>query len=106
MPVVRQLDGYFDTDSRDLNLVELRDLEFLRGAAGKYRKLVQRELVLVIAASNEAVHGNHVQNVPRLVAAISTRSGAAEAAREFLTFLVRPSFRWKFAEGGLRFRPE
>jgi hypothetical protein len=93
-------------DSTYLDLVELRGLEFLRGADRQYRKLVQREFVLVIAAGDEAVHGNHVQNVPTPVAAISTRSGAAEAAREFLTFLVRPSFRWKFAEGGLEFRPE
>jgi len=45
-----------------------------------------------------------VQNVTTLVAAISTRSSAVEAAMEFLTFLVRPSSRAKFAEGGLEFR--
>jgi hypothetical protein len=93
-------------DSHHLDLVELRDLEFLRSAAGQYRELVQGEFVLVIAPGDEGVNWNHVQNVPTLVAAISTRSGAAETARELLTFLVRPSFRWKFAEGGLEFRPE
>lgn len=45
-----------------------------------------------------------VQNVTTLVAAVSTRSSAVEAAMEFLTFLVRPSSRAKFAEGGLEFR--
>ena len=39
--------------SRHLNLVELRDLEFLRGAAGQNRELVQREFVLVIAAGDD-----------------------------------------------------
>ena len=37
--------------------------------------------MLVIAAGDEAVHGNHVQNV-HAVAAISARYGASEAARE------------------------
>ena len=45
-----------------------------------------------------------VQNVTTLVAGISTRSSAIEAAREFLMFLVRPSSRAKFAEGGLESR--
>ena len=45
-----------------------------------------------------------LQNVTILVAAISTRSTVVEAAREFLMFLVRPSSRAKFVEGGLEFR--
>jgi hypothetical protein len=49
----------FCPDSRDSDLFELRDLEFLRGASGQDGELVQREFVLVIAASDEAVHWNH-----------------------------------------------
>ena len=45
-----------------------------------------------------------IQNVTKLVAGISTRSSAVEAAKEFLTFLVRPSSRARLAEGGLEFR--
>lgn len=45
-----------------------------------------------------------IQRVTTLVAAISTRSSAVEAALEFLKFLARPSSRTKFAEGGLEFR--
>jgi hypothetical protein len=47
------------SDSHNLDLVEFGYLEFCRGAARQYRKLVQREFVLVIAAGDEAVHGNH-----------------------------------------------
>ena len=36
---------------------------------------------------------DRLREAPTLLAAISTRSGAAEAAKELLTFLVRPSFR-------------
>jgi hypothetical protein len=54
-----------DRGARELSgnpdLVELRDLEFLRGAAGQDRELVQREFVLVIAAGDEAVYRNHAQ---------------------------------------------
>jgi hypothetical protein len=53
-----------------------------------------------------ALLAGKVLHLATLVAAISTRSSAHEAAREFLTFLARPSFRAKFAEGGLDFRQE
>ena len=36
--------------SRNLYLIELRNPKFLRGAAGEDRELVQREVMLVVAA--------------------------------------------------------
>ena len=45
------------SDLRHLDLVELSDLEFLRGAAGQDRELVQREFVLVIATGDEPSTG-------------------------------------------------
>jgi len=84
----------------------LRDLEFLRSAGRQDRELVQREFVLAIAARDG---GRPRESRPERAHACrgNLRStGTAEAARELLTFLVRPSFRWKFAEGELEFRPE
>jgi hypothetical protein len=61
--------------SRHLNLVELRDFEFLRGAAGQYCELMQGEFVLVVAADHEAVYRNQAQKdavqVSRYVAALN-----------------------------------
>jgi len=45
-----------------------------------------------------------LQNITTFAAGVSTRSTAAEAARAFVSFLARPSFRAKFAEAGLDFR--
>ena len=42
-----------------LILLELRDLEFLCGAAGQDRELVQSEFVLEIVAGDEAIYRNH-----------------------------------------------
>ncbi|MFB9269131.1 molybdate ABC transporter substrate-binding protein [Bradyrhizobium erythrophlei] len=47
-----------------------------------------------------------VQNVTTFAAAVSTRSGAAEAARAFVKFLARPALRAKFDEAGLDYRQE
>jgi molybdate transport system substrate-binding protein len=47
-----------------------------------------------------------VQNVTTFAAAVSARSNAAEAAREFVEFLARPAFRAKFAEAGLDYHQE
>ena len=84
MPVARQLDGYFDTELCHLDLVELRDLEFLPSTGGQDREPVQCELVLVIAAGDEAVHGNRAQ----------ARSKQA-TTRQLLTIIIIILF-WRF----------
>jgi len=43
--------------SRNLDLVEFRNLELGRGTAGQDRELVHGKLMLVIPAGNEAVTG-------------------------------------------------
>ena len=45
-----------------------------------------------------------LQYVSTFVAALVSRSGAANVARGFLEFLVRPSFKAKFADAGMDYQ--
>jgi ABC-type molybdate transport system substrate-binding protein len=45
-----------------------------------------------------------LQYVSTFVAALASRPSVAEAARGFLEFLVRPSFRAKFVEAGMDYQ--
>jgi molybdate transport system substrate-binding protein len=45
-----------------------------------------------------------VQRVTTFAAAVSARSGEAEAARAFVAFVSRPAFKARFAEAGLDYR--
>jgi len=59
------------SSSRELNLIELRDLEFLCGTARQDRELMQGKFVLVIAAGDQAVYRDHAIVTERRMAAVA-----------------------------------